>query len=110
VLVVLFAFAGIFGVYAGTLWIYSHEVVHETVQVYTVTLASSNLNPKQGETVVFTATLLIDGMNAGAGKTIHFFVNDVEVDTGITNSDGVATYNWVADVTSDWKVGYLVIP
>ncbi len=92
-----------------TYMIYSN-VVTENVSAYTVTLASGNLNPIQYQNVTFTATLDLNGVPAGSGKTIHFYQGVTELGTNITDVDGVAV--WVWNMTNvgalDFKAGYLV--
>lgn len=104
-LVVLIGFAGLFGVYAYVRLIESN-VVHEAVSDYTVALASSDETPLVGQTVRFTATLQLNGQNVGEGKTIHFFRDSQEVGLSLTNSSGMAIYDWLADSTCEFQAKY----
>jgi hypothetical protein len=62
---------------------------------------SSNEFPTAGETVTFTGYVTVDGL-AVSGVTVTFYKDSVEMGTAITSVDGIATYDWIADVSSDW--------
>jgi hypothetical protein len=89
--------------------IYSNTVT-ENVSAYTVTLASNNLNPIQYNNVTFTATLDLNAVPAGAGKTISFYQGATLLGTNLTDSNGVAVYtvNMTNIGALEFKAGFLV--
>jgi hypothetical protein len=81
----------------GSLMVYSN-VVTENVSGYVLTLTSSSPNATQNENVTFTATLDVNNgsglVPAGAGCPIHFYQGSTEIDTNVTDANGIATFDW----------------
>ncbi|MDR0911344.1 MAG: hypothetical protein LBM96_01920, partial [Methanobrevibacter sp.] len=83
----------------------SSKIYGEFIKSNTNITINSNLNgSKYNNDIVLNATLLDEFGNPLSGVSVDFYINNVFIDSNITDSKGIAIYNYLVDFVGDYNL------